>query len=414
MQVALWLALVAVALVLAIRIVRRLHRSGRLPLSSSVNVVSTVLLGIVAVPGLLGWASTSIPAAEPAAVPAAPAVGSDMLLVLLDGYPRADILRQYFAFDNRPFLGELEARGFVVSEGAHSNYAWTELTLLSMLHMAHATEIDAFTDHASRPESQPWLRELTAANPAFALAREAGFEITTIATNIDHVTLTSADVLLTPPGPSDFESHLMRSTALAGAISVVDPGWFAGWQRDQVLWGFDTLTELASTPATGRLIVAHVLSPHMPAVLNADGSLRTVVFDEDFHADFRALTDVAQDDWRDAFVGQLRYVNRRTLEAVDRIIDANPETDVVVMSDHGTGSSYRPDAPGRHAEERYSTLFASRTPGIETPFSDDQAPVNVFQRWFNARLGTDLPDRPSTAYAGYLDLVPLSLDASSR
>lgn len=413
-QVAVWLTLVAVALLLAIRIVRRLLGSGQLPRSTTTNTLSLLLLGVVAVPGLIGWVSASIPTAEPPAAPAAPAAGGDMLLVILDGYPRADILERYFAFDNRPFLDELEARGFVVSEGAQSNYAWTELTLLSMLHMEHAAEIDAFSDRAIGSESQPWLRELTAANPVFAVAREAGYEIATIATSIDHVTLTSADTVLTPPGPSDFEGHLMRSTALAGAISLADPDWFASWQRDQVLWGFDALTRLASTPGIGRLIVAHVLSPHMPAVLNEDGSLRPVAFDEDFHADFRALTDIARDEWRDAFVGQLQYVNRRALEAVDRIIAANPRTDVVVMSDHGTGSSYRPDATGSHAEERYSTLFASRTPGIENPFSDDQAPVNVFQRWFNARLGTDLPDRPNTAYAGYLDLVPLSLDASSR
>ena len=412
-QTALWLALVAITLVLAIRVVRRLHQGRRLPRSSSVNVVSVLLLGIIAVQGLMG-VRPPIPAAEPPDVPAASATGRDMLLVLLDGYPRADILQRYFAFDNRPFVDELAARGFEVSERAHANYAWTELTLLSMLHMEHATEIDVFTDLATRSESQPWLRELTAANPAFALARQAGYEIATIATNIDHVTLTSADTVITPPGPSDFESHLMRSTAVAGAIGMVDPDWFAGWQRSQVLWSFDTLTRLASTTGTGRLIVAHVLSPHMPAVFNADGSLRPVAFNESFHADFRALTDIAADDWRDAFVGQLEFVNTRTLAAVDRIIGANPDADVVVMSDHGTGMHYRPDHPRQLAEERYSTLFASRTPGIETPFSDDQTPVNVFPRWFNARLGTDLPDRPGTAYAGYLDLTPLSLDVSSR
>ncbi len=408
LQAAIWVLLVSMAITVLARIVRRQWRRG-MPGTGSINVFGLLMLGLV-----LGSAALTrtdpVPPADPPAADQRPGQARDMVLILLDGYPRADVLDRYFGYDNTPFLEALTDRGFEVAAEAGANYAWTELTLLSMLHMEHAVEINEFSERAGGERSQPWLRELTNQNPVFELVRAAGYDVVTIGTNIDHVTLRSADIALRPSGPSDFELHLLRSTALGGAVSLLDPASVSRSHRDEVLWGMETLERQASNPRGGRLLIAHVLSPHMPAVFEPDGSLRVVPFDHDFFDDFRALGGQTPDEWNTAFIGQLEFINARTLQAINVIVDGNPDADVVVMSDHGTGSQYRPDQPALNADERYSSLFAARTPGIPSPFADDQTPVNVFPRWLNARFGLALPEVPDTAFAGYLDLQPINLD----
>ena len=55
-----------------------------------------------------------------------------MVVILLDGYPRSDTLAQ-MGFDNEPFVGALEQRGFDHYPDAVSAFSYTHTTLLSML-----------------------------------------------------------------------------------------------------------------------------------------------------------------------------------------------------------------------------------------------------------------------------------------
>jgi hypothetical protein len=295
-----------------------------------------------------------------------------------------------------------------VADRATSNYAWTELTLLSMLHMRPAQDIPAFTDRATAGgASQPWLRQLINANRAFDVARAEGYTIVNIGPGIDHVVLRGADVVLTPPGLSDFEILLLTSTALAGTLATVDEAFFARDQRDQVLWSLDQIEEIAASDPGGRLVIGHVMSPHLPAVFNADGSLRVDPFDSTYYLDFRALTEQSRDQWNAAFRAQVEHLNRLVIEVLQSVVEENPRATIVLMSDHGSGSEFRADTLDTDIEERFSTLFAARTPGEPSPFSADQTPVNVFTALFNARFGLDLPRQPDSSYAGYLEFTPL-------
>lgn len=396
---------------LAVRISRRRWRNGRrVPPAQRLNACASLLVSAVLITGVASGRGGDFigDIALTGTTRAMPTSDSDIIVILLDGYPRADTLARLFELDNSAFLDALASRGFVVSEGARSNYAWTELTLLSMLHMQPAQDISAFADRAALGgSSQPWLRDLTNDNPVFELVRDAGYRVVTVAPSIDHVTLRSADVVYTPPGLSDFEVLLLSSTALAGTASIVDPTFFARDQRDQVLWSLETIERVASNRPGGRLILGHVMSPHLPAVFNQDGSLRAIPFDHTFYLDFRALVGTAREEWARAYAGQVEYLNLLVLDTLDRVISRNPDATIVLMSDHGSGSEYRADTLDTDLPERFSTLFAARTPGLRDVFSADQTPLNLFPALLNARLGLQLPMKSDGSYAGYLDLVPL-------
>src|SRR5690606_20870239 len=59
----------------------------------------------------------------------------DVYYIILDGYPRADILAERYGYDNSEFLEGLESRGFYIADGSHSNYGQTILSLTSSLNM---------------------------------------------------------------------------------------------------------------------------------------------------------------------------------------------------------------------------------------------------------------------------------------
>ena len=102
---------------------------------------------------------------------------------------------------------------------------------------------------------------------------------------------------------------------------------------------------------------------------------------------------------------QIEYLNSRILEAVDRIVAADPTGVIVLFSDHAT----RYDLEG-DPEETNHNLFAARTPGRVGVFADDQTPVNIFPRLLNAYLSSDIPLTPYRAWVSEGDplmLVPL-------
>lgn len=178
------------------------------------------------------------------------------------------------------------------------------------------------------------------------------------------------------------------------------------------MWSLATIQAETSSDVDGRLIIGHVMSPHLPAVFNTDGSLRVEPFDSTYYSDFRALTDRTREEWNAAFRSQVDHPNRLVVSALEGIVQANPEATIVVMSDHGSGSKYRADTLDTDIEERFSTLFAARMPDLRNPFEDDQTPVNVFSALLNARFGLDLPRQRDVSYSGYLDLT--AVPASSR
>ena len=59
----------------------------------------------------------------------------DVYFIILDGYARADTLREFFQFDNSPFLDAMKAHGFFVAERSASRYPRTIESVAAMVSM---------------------------------------------------------------------------------------------------------------------------------------------------------------------------------------------------------------------------------------------------------------------------------------
>lgn len=66
----------------------------------------------------------------------------DIYYIILDGYGRADVLKDCYDYDNSEFIRFLEDRGFYVASASQSNYPYTSLSIRSSLNMTYLNDIE--------------------------------------------------------------------------------------------------------------------------------------------------------------------------------------------------------------------------------------------------------------------------------
>lgn len=297
----------------------------------------------------------SLPADLPDSEPIAVGPGPNVYLVLLDGYPRADSLMEYFGFDNQPFFDALENRGFTVAGQSHSRYTSTAQVLPTMLHHRPVEELLGGEWEESNAQHR-LLMQLINHSPTQEAFEAAGYETYSIVSGATGLDWRTADVVLESPWPSTFERHLLNQ----GILRPLVP--FDAMHRASILDTFAALERSAGT--SPRFVFAHVMSPHGPYVFKADGTLA-----EPCDLECSNHGGPPNPMLADRLAGQVTYLNQLVLAAVDRIAATDPRGIVVVFSDHGLRRD-RADM-----DEWVKTLFAARN----ATFRDDMLVMDLIQ-----------------------------------
>jgi hypothetical protein len=313
----------------------------------------------------------------------------DIYVLLLDGYPRADVLERRFDIDNSPFLDALRELGFDVASGNHSNYVFTQLTLASMFQMRHLDDVPELASLIGSPGGHVnALRNALIDSPAFATLRAAGYQIVVTQPGYEHVAMRNAANRVLEHGEmNDLERDVLKRTWLLDPLGVLMPTFFTGPPRDRIVHALDDLARLASEDRTQpRFTWMHVPAPHLPLVLGPEGEalpLDPRRFDASDVAGF-GMTDA---QFATAYAEELDYLNARVLDAVRALATApgRPEPVIVIMSDHGFTYDLA-DVQGR-----LSNFFAAFTPQAPRLLADSPTPVNLLPILFNRFLGTAYP-----------------------
>jgi hypothetical protein len=324
------------------------------------------------------------------------APGPDIYVILLDGYPRADVLETQFGYDNSPFLRALTDRGLDVAKASHSNYTLTEYTLLSMLNMRLLQDIPELDPvFAEIAPGQPTSRKLLTDNPTVAALRERSYLTVGFAGSYEDVSPRLADLFLQTDEINEVEWALLANTFLLDVLDWVAPEFLADQQRAFVNSSFSLAEAVAKDRSIGpRFVMAHVFAPRTPLVFGPNGeeldlrSLRRV-------DDTAAGAGLDLQEYGARLVGQVQYVNGRTLELIDTVLASSAAPPIIiVMSDHGSRSEpLDPRNPDPElVRERFGSLFAAYTPGHPGLFPDDVAPVEVMGRLLNTYFGVEVRD----------------------
>jgi len=400
-----WVGLIVTVAALIVRIARRRRWRWSVPQATyGLNVLSGLFLALTLVSavtqGRIGMILHDLdqgqpwqPEAQGQRAPADPSSAlPDIYVLLLDGYPRADTLERVFGYDNTPFLEALRSRGFETPSATRSDYLWTHLTLLSMFHRDFLERVDALGPlKEGGVPIHPAVRHAINDNPTFDDLRDAGYVIHSSVLPIEHYALRGTDVLLADGHLNEFEVTLLASTFAGDLLDALWPSFAAEDHRQRILDELDAVRRLAVEESTSpRFVMAHLLTPHHPAVWGADGSEVNPALVDAFYGDTLAEHDVSRAEFTDRYTEQLQHVNGLLIETIDALLESSTPPVVIVMSDHGSGVGIDPDnAEAGDLAERTSNLFAAFTPAREAIFPDDITPVNVMRLLLDAYLETN-------------------------
>jgi hypothetical protein len=331
----------------------------------------------------------------------------DVYYIIPDRYGGLTALQEVYGHDNEPFLGALEERGFTVARHAHANYMRTVTSLTSTLSMQHLDPEVLEGEASGGSDWTPVFDRVGGRLAVPAALKELGYTYVHLgnyfaptSTNVD------ADFTLSHEAQDEFRNVLLQTTlvrAFTDPNSAPDDGYDWAGIRDLNLWALDTLEDLVDMPGP-KYVFGHLVITHEPYVHNEDGS-------------FTGREQVEELGWTESYRRQLVYANTRLLQLVDRIIEADADAIIVLMSDEGPFPDRIavndrfdwPDATDMELEQKSGILYALRVPGADLEaegFHDRITSVNAFRMVFNARFGTDLPLLEDRTYF-YRDVTAL-------
>jgi hypothetical protein len=370
-------------------------------LSSALNVAAVVLVAfqLVVIGGYEASRALASRRVQQAAAigstTAARGVPPNIYCIVLDGYARADVLRDIYHFDNSPFLDYLRHKGFAIARRGRANYSQTILSLASCLNMTYLDEVAAQVGRRSTDRAP--LARMIQRNRLFTFLRRRGYHTVAFASGYSPVDIHSADIYIDAvPGLTEFQRVILNTTPLplvlpAPSVAIVEHA-----DAKRILYIFDHLADTTKLKPP-IFVFAHILSPHPPFVFDHNGRIigREVGFRLDRVPGMPVRSETT------GYVEQLRFVNRKTQATVAQLLARSTwPTVIVVESDHGASLRTDWDRVERtDVRERLGSLMAVYLPGDgDRAIPDDLSDVNVFRLVLNRYLGADLPLLPNESY----------------
>ena len=318
--------------------------------------------------------------------------------IVVDSYPNARDLLDFYGFDNRVFVDDLHARGFTVIPDSYANYSTTLLSVPSTLEMDYVFDQEDPVYEVPRAGSWRRLPGLTRSgvnasiggdNRSVSFFRALGYRYLHYEGGLFLVTRCQGteDVCLEggSTGLSDLDSRLVALTPLQWFFSNLDAFPVQLRPRTPAASGTgipELREDLEERPLPEPFFLyAHIASPHRPYTNDALCNLLPLEFDRSGNRHFLA---------------QLQCVNLQLLELLDSIVERDPEAIVLVSADHGPRLSVRKGTSlyalsKRQLRESLSILQAYRAPPeCLASLTTDLAPVNSL-RWVFACLGNEPP-----------------------
>lgn len=269
----------------------------------------------------------------------------DVYYIVVDGYPRGDFISEVLASSNLDFLHKLEERGFFVAHCSMSNYSDTRFSLASTLNMSY------LDDGRNIPEvvfPGSTLDSMIRSGSVQKNFSDLGYTIVTFESGYKWLRWDTSDVHLDPAqkqrlvflrgGLNSFEQLLVDTTAAQLVLDIpflIERNQLETLEnfvnnpreahRERVLFALDQLGQLTRSIREPKFVYAHIIFPHPPFVVDAEGN---------------PLLNSPEDEIT-AYADQITYLNRRLIDIVDQlIINSNLEPIIIIQGDHGATIDY--------------------------------------------------------------------------
>ena len=333
----------------------------------------------------------------------------DIYYIILDAYGRQDVLKQYYGFDNGPFLAEMEKRGFYVARHSRPNYGQTVASIASSLNMNYLSHYQEQLKKKSSDLSS--LHNLIVRNAVAAYLKTQGYRFITISTGFGLTAIPDADLVLggksTVTGQrfNPYEGLLLDLTPLI-LIPRTNQTLY-DQHRDTILDGFRYLSNVARLPAR-KFVFAHLLVPHPPFVFGSHGE------QVDQRGRPYSLADGSEwlmrgdrPEYRARYVAQLRFTNIQILKAIDQILAISKVRPIIIVQgDHGPRQYLNWHSLAKtDVRETFGNLSTFNLPDgtADKVFYDTISPVNSFGLLFDHVFGAHFKRFPDRSYYTTID-----------
>ena len=260
----------------------------------------------------------------------------DIYFIILDSYPSSKVLMEYYDYDNNHFIESLKSKGFYIANNSMANYPSASfLSIASTLNMEYINYIGESIDDLNNFKDRKIPYEMIKKNKLISILASYGYKYIHFKSTwgaTDHNP--NADVNLGGPH-SIMLSQLSTEFNMIIAKSTILREWFKnnnyfGLTRDQILFNLNKISDLDAI-SDPKFVFAHIFSPHPPYVFDEDGQNPDLV-DMNYSGNVWGL--------KDAFINQLKFVNKKIIFAVDKILNNSAiEPIIIIQGDHGTCST---------------------------------------------------------------------------
>ena len=295
----------------------------------------------------------------------------NIYFIILDEYAGFIQLKNDFNFDNSNFSIELEKRDFFVGTESFSNYPNTSLSVPSIMNMIY---LDFIPDKLGKDSKNIRVVEkMINENNVMKILQANDYKITTLDGVVGRIPNTYlADITLCSSifdiNPDIRKNFALVYVPIVGLQELV----FSEVIRNKLECSFSALIDFNEDPKNPDFVVAHLRFPHSPYIYDSFGNSVSINDRGD----------------KNAYLEQLKFANKKTLEIIDSIQERSSENIIIVISDHG----YRPYINWENPTiddyiRGFNILDAYYLPGEEK--HEKIAPVNIFRTIFNSYLEMD-------------------------
>ncbi|MFC2149080.1 sulfatase-like hydrolase/transferase [Candidatus Auribacterota bacterium] len=324
----------------------------------------------------------------------------NIFYIIMDSYGRKDILKEYFGYDNTPFLDFLKENGFYVADRTMSNYGRSLLSVTSSLNFQYLDDLS--NKVGIDTESRLPLVKMLNDNRVFKKLKQYGYKTITFDTSWELIRIKNSDVSykIIEFDLNLFHSKLLSTTPIPYILNKMTKlGKFSSpWLinekynmiRKRVLFTFEKLEEL-SKDKDPFIVFALILPPHQPFVFDENGN--PIIPDkESFDLWDSCQNEKEREEYRKGYVGHLKFANKKLRALIPKILSNSAKPPIIIIQgDHGPSSMMVLRDPVKtNVRERLAILNAYYLPDNGSKLLYETiTPVNTFRVILNYYFGTD-------------------------
>lgn len=307
----------------------------------------------------------------------------NIYLFILDEYAGANSLKEYFHYDNTPFISALKKRNFFVAKQPNSNYNLTWASLPSMLEMSYFKNYNR--KEFEKDNIYIKLSECVKDNNLFGFLKRYNYKIYN--NSYFYINNTLHDkTLIRDIKKSLVLSKTFGSVIKKGPLNHIpnnDIQLFLGTSFSHTLTYnkkvIKNTLEIIQKKEKPIFVFSHFWMPHPPFLFTEEGSVKKISF---------AYKELRDQNKLTGYIDNLKYSNKLTIQFIDSILMRKENCVIIICSDHG----YRWRQENYKIEYDFNNFFAIYNKDQNYKgFTDSTNNVNIFRIILNNHFQQQLP-----------------------